>query len=243
MSCFVDGAVLDIFICSLACPLSGSRLGSPPSLPPHALAFSSTGTGKIVLKAQVLAGGRGKGTFDNGFQGGVHVIENDEWAVRDMASKMIGHRLITKQTGEAGIPCNMIQVVEAVKVQKEFYLALLLDRAAMGPVMIGSSEGGMDIEAVAEKNPDAIVKLPIDIATGLSLEAATDFARKMGIPDGCLENAADQMTKLYKLFTTVSHWPLSFCTRDLSSTHTHTHTHTTNTHALSSTPFLPLHPV
>ena len=55
----------------------------------------------------------------------------------------------------------------------------------MGPVMIGSSEGGMDIEAVAEKNPDAIVKLPIDIATGLSLEAATDFARKMGIPDGC----------------------------------------------------------
>ncbi|EGD80888.1 succinyl-CoA ligase subunit beta [Salpingoeca rosetta] len=163
-------------------------------------AAKSMSTSKVVLKAQVLAGGRGKGVFDNGFSGGVHVLDNDESKVREIASQMIGHNLITKQTGKEGRPCNMIQVVEAVNVQKEFYLALLLDRAAMGPVMIGSSQGGMDIEAVAAENPDAIVKLPIDIDGGLSMEAATNFARQMGIPDSCVDSAADQMVKLYQLF-------------------------------------------
>eukprot|EP01147_Barroeca_monosierra_P002726 gene2726-5599_t len=176
-------------------------LGAKARSPDEAVrAAKSIGSNKIVVKAQVLAGGRGKGVFDNGFQGGVHVVDNDEMAVRDIASNMIGHKLITKQTGSAGRPCNMIQVAEAVQVNKEYYLAILMDRAAMGPVMIGSAQGGMDIEAVAAADPEAIVQLPIDIEQGLDASAAADFAVRMGIEEACVDSAITAMSNLYKLF-------------------------------------------
>lgn len=99
------------------------------------------------MKAQVLAGGRGKGHFDTDFQGGVHVADSKEQVV-ELSKQMIGHTLITKQTGAEGRPCNMVHIAETVDIAKEFYFAVLMDRASAGPMVVGSSEGGMNIEEV-----------------------------------------------------------------------------------------------
>ena len=104
--------------------------------------------GHLVVKAQVHAGGRGKGTFKNGFQGGVHLVASADEA-RDVAEKMIGEILVTKQTGEAGKLVRKVMVAESVKISRELYLAILMDRASGAPVIIASTEGGMDIEEVA----------------------------------------------------------------------------------------------
>jgi succinyl-CoA synthetase beta subunit len=134
--------------------------------------FSSTGA---VIKAQVLAGGRGKGKFDTGLQGGVHVIKTPEEA-KDLASKMIGSHLITKQTGAAGRICNAVMLAERRDPSHEYYVAVLNDRASEGPVLVASAQGGMNIEEVAAKDPDAIITTPINYAKGLSKEEALGVA-------------------------------------------------------------------
>ncbi|EDQ91310.1 uncharacterized protein MONBRDRAFT_20070 [Monosiga brevicollis MX1] len=156
-------------------------------------------TDKVVIKAQVLAGGRGKGHFDNGFQGGVHVVKGED-EIRSAADNMIGHRLITKQTDEHGRPCNMVQIAECMDIDKEFYFALLMDRSMGGPCIVGSSQGGMDIEAVAEATPDAIIKVPVDIKEGLSTDKAIQVAKDMGFADDIAPKAAQEMINLYTLF-------------------------------------------
>jgi succinyl-CoA synthetase beta subunit len=100
---------------------------------------------------------------------------------------MLGHKLITKQTGAGGRPCNEVFVVERVYVRKEYYFAIVMDRKTQGPVIIASSEGGMDIETVAHENPDAIVTLPIDINTGLSYGDAIEVAKKLGFKGDAVE--------------------------------------------------------
>eukprot|EP00055_Hartaetosiga_balthica_P009586 m.38510 g.38510 ORF g.38510 m.38510 type:complete len:421 (-) comp6805_c0_seq1:212-1474(-) len=180
--------------------LSVAKGGKATTAEDAAAIAATIPTGKVVVKAQVLAGGRGMGHFDNGFQGGVHLVDNTADAVKEMANNMLGHNLITKQTGEEGRPCNMVMVAQAVNVQKEYYVAILLDRAAMGPVMIGSSEGGMNIEDVAESNPDAIKKLPLDITKSLSVDDAEVFAKSIGFPDSCARAAGEEFSKLYDLF-------------------------------------------
>ena len=101
----------------------------------------------------MLAGGRGKGHFiPNNFQGGVHISPVEQ--IGEIASKMIGQTLVTKQTGATGKPCEKVMISEKVSLQKELYLAFLLDRESGGPVVVSSPQGGMDIEAVAEKYPD-----------------------------------------------------------------------------------------
>ncbi|KAJ2963638.1 hypothetical protein NQZ79_g1456 [Umbelopsis isabellina] len=157
------------------------------------------GTDDMVIKAQVLAGGRGKGTFDNGFKGGVKTIFSPEEA-KQMAEKMIGSKLITKQTGAAGKPCNSVFVVERKYARREYYFAILMDRKSAGPVLVASSQGGVDIEAVAAENPDAIITMPIDIHKGLSREQAVDLATRVGFSPAGIEQAADTFEKLYKLF-------------------------------------------
>lgn len=155
--------------------------------------------GGLVIKAQVLAGGRGKGHFDNGFQGGVHLLKSPT-EVSEAAKKMLGHKLITKQTGADGRICNAVLVCEQLKSKKEYYFAILMDRSYQGPVMVASSEGGMDIEGVAASNPEAIIREPIDINKGLGMEQAKKVAKKIGIPDESLEEAANTFMNLYKLF-------------------------------------------
>eukprot|EP00834_Sanchytrium_tribonematis_P003524 NODE_138_length_16264_cov_1.140860.p8 type:complete len:350 gc:universal NODE_138_length_16264_cov_1.140860:6408-5359(-) len=153
-----------------------------------------------VIKAQVLAGGRGKGHFDSGLQGGVQLTSNSS-QIKEYAQQMLGHKLITKQTGAQGKPCNKVFIVEKLKLKKEYYFAILNDRKHQGPVLIASSEGGMDIEHVAATNPKAIVTQPIDIHKGLTDSVARDVATKIGFSGQAIDEAADIFQKLYKVFT------------------------------------------
>ncbi|PGH13721.1 hypothetical protein AJ80_06226 [Polytolypa hystricis UAMH7299] len=153
----------------------------------------------MVIKAQVLAGGRGKGTFDNGLKGGVRVIYSPTEA-KMFAEQMIGHNLVTKQTGAQGRLCNSVYICERKFARREFYLAILMDRQTQGPVIVASSQGGMDIETVAKETPDAILTTPIDINVGVTDEIARNIATEMGFSEQCVEEAKDSIQKLYKVF-------------------------------------------
>lgn len=157
------------------------------------------GTDDMVIKAQVLAGGRGKGTFDNGLKGGVRVIYSPHEAEM-FAEQMIGHNLVTKQTGAAGRLCSSVYICERKFARREFYLAILMDRASQTPVIVSSSQGGMDIETVAKENPEAITTTYIDINTGVPDDVARDIATKLGFSEQCIEEAKDTIQKLYKIF-------------------------------------------
>jgi len=153
----------------------------------------------LIVKSQILAGGRGKGVFDNGYKGGVKFtksIEEAEQAVQNM----LGHRLITKQTPKEGIKVQKIYIAECLDFQRELYLALLLDRQYDGPVFIASTEGGMDIEAVAEKTPEKIHKVPIDIIKGPTQEQLADLAQKLGFTGETAKRAIKLFFNLYDLF-------------------------------------------
>src|SRR6185437_16956649 len=121
---------------------------------------------EIVVKAQIHAGGRGKGTFTNGFKGGVHLCKSPEEA-RDLAWKMLGQTLVTHQTGPSGKVVNTVLVAKSVNIAREIYFAILLDRATAAPLIVASTEGGVEIEAVAAKSPEKIIREPIDPLAGL----------------------------------------------------------------------------
>jgi succinyl-CoA synthetase beta subunit len=160
----------------------------------------SFGHNRLVIKAQVLAGGRGKGHFDNGFQGGVHMVESPEQA-KEFATKMIGSKLITKQTGAAGRDCNAVMIAERRNPSHEYYVAVLNDRASQGPVLVVSNQGGMNIEEVAANDPDAIITTPIDFEKGVDKTVALELAKKLGFKDqSAQEEAANIFINLYKIF-------------------------------------------
>ncbi|XP_035912640.1 succinate--CoA ligase [ADP-forming] subunit beta, mitochondrial isoform X1 [Anopheles stephensi] len=155
-------------------------------------------TKNLVLKAQVLAGGRGKGSFKNGLKGGVRVVFSPQEA-EDISGKMINQLLVTKQTGAAGRICNSVMVAERKFPRREFYFAVMMERAFNGPVLIASSQGGVNIEEVAAENPDAIVYEPIDINKGLQKDQAIQVAKKVGLNDK-LEETAKMLLNMYDLF-------------------------------------------
>jgi succinyl-CoA synthetase beta subunit len=158
------------------------------------------GQDQLVIKAQVLAGGRGKGKFDSGFQGGVHMVSSPELA-QEYASKMIGSHLITKQTGAAGRICNAVMLAERRNPTHEYYVAVLNDRASQGVVLVASSQGGMNIEEVAAKDPDAIITTPISFKNGLSKQEAVGVAKKLGFKtEDAQSQAADIFINLIKIF-------------------------------------------
>ena len=159
------------------------------------------GSTDLVVKAQVLAGGRGKGSFKGGYKGGVQLVYSPD-EVETAAKGMIGDFLITKQTGADGRICNSVMVTERKYTRKEYYIAIMNERAFNGPVIIASSEGGVNIEETAEKNPDAIVKFPIDVMEGLSKEGALEVAQKLGINPAKHEDVANTLLNLYNLFLT-----------------------------------------
>ena len=116
------------------------------------------------------------------------------------ASQMIGHNLITKQTGAKGRICNSVFLVERKFARREFYLAILMDRANQCPVIIGSSQGGMSIEDVAKENPDAIITTPVDIHVGVTDEMADKIVEKLGFSEQCKKEARETVQKLYRCF-------------------------------------------
>ena len=113
---------------------------------------------------------------------------------------MIGHKLITKQTGARGRLCNAVYICERKFARREFYLAILMDRASQSPVIVASSQGGMDIETVAKDTPDAIITTRVDINQGVTDDMARNIASELGFSDQCIEDAKDTIQKLYKVF-------------------------------------------
>ena len=151
----------------------------------------------VVIKAQVHAGGRGKGTFKDGFKGGVHLCKTAE-DVYEKAKAMLGNVLVTKQTGAEGRLVSKLLVAAAPRIKKEFYLAVLLDRATSRPLMMVSTEGGMDIEEVAAKTPEKIVKETIDPALGMYPYQARKLAAALGLTGDLINPAVKLLQGTYK---------------------------------------------
>jgi succinyl-CoA synthetase beta subunit len=153
----------------------------------------------IVVKAQIHAGGRGKGSFKNGFKGGVHVRKTPD-EVRDVAAKMLGQILVTHQTGPAGRLVNKVLVAESADIAREIYFAVLLDRATAAPLIVASTEGGVEIEAVAAKSPEKIIREPIDSLAGLQPCQARKLASQLGFESSQLKNGSKLFEGLYRTF-------------------------------------------
>ncbi|MFN3410329.1 MAG: ADP-forming succinate--CoA ligase subunit beta [Limisphaerales bacterium] len=150
-----------------------------------------------VIKSQIHAGGRGKGTFKHGFQGGVKLAKSVADAV-NFADNMLGKTLVTKQTGPEGRVVSTILVAAAEDIKKEFYLAVLLDRAASKPLIMASTEGGMDIEEVAEKHPEKIVKEHVDPLMGFQPWQGRKIAAALGLKGDLANQCGKLLAGVYK---------------------------------------------
>jgi succinyl-CoA synthetase beta subunit len=153
----------------------------------------------IVVKAQIHAGGRGKGTFTNGFKGGVHILKTPA-EVGDVAAKMLGQILVTHQTGSAGRQVNKVLVAESADIAREIYFAVLVDRATAAPVIVASTEGGVEIEAVAAKSPEKIIREPINPLAGLQPFQTRKLAKQLGFESSQLKSASKLFEGLYRTF-------------------------------------------
>jgi succinyl-CoA synthetase beta subunit len=155
-----------------------------------------------VVKSQIHAGGRGAGKFQGNPDGagGVRVVKSlDE--VRESAGEMLGHVLITKQTGPAGKEVNRIYIEDGCDIAREMYLGMLLDRETSRLTMMASTEGGMEIEEVAAATPEKILKVSIDPATGMTSEEARELALGLGLEEGKqVDSGIDFMLTMYKAF-------------------------------------------
>ena len=153
----------------------------------------------VVVKAQIHAGGRGKGTFTNGFKGGVQVRKTPA-EVRDVAAKMLGQILVTHQTGPGGRQVNKVLVAESADIAREIYFAVLVDRTTAAPVIVASMEGGVEIEAVAAKSPEKIIREPIDPLAGLQPFQTRKLAKQLGFESSQLKSASKLFEGLYRTF-------------------------------------------
>ena len=149
--------------------------------------------GKVwVVKAQIHAGGRGKG-------GGVKLAKSvDE--VRTLAGQILGMQLKTHQTGPVGQKVRRLFIEEGADIRKELYIGMVVDRGSQRVVLMASSEGGMDIEEVAAKTPEKIHKVAIDPGTGLTDGEGDDIALKIGLPEKAVPQARELFKALYKAF-------------------------------------------
>ena len=153
----------------------------------------------VVVKSQIHAGGRGKGTFTDGFKGGVKFAKTKADAL-DYANKMFNNTLVTIQTGPAGRKVQTIYFTQACDIKKEYYLAILLDRATSKPVIVASTEGGVDIETVAHETPEKLFKVLVDPAYGLADFQVRELVFKLGFNPAEAKNAAKLIRGLYTFF-------------------------------------------
>jgi succinyl-CoA synthetase beta subunit len=145
-----------------------------------------------VVKAQIHAGGRGKG-------GGVKVAKSLE-QVKEYADQIMGMQLITHQTGPEGQKVRRLLIEEGADIKQELYVSMVTDRISQRVVLMASSEGGMDIEEVAHSNPEKIHQIAIDPAVGLTDAEADDISAKIGVPAGSIADARVQLQGLYKAY-------------------------------------------
>ncbi len=175
----------------------GEVCSTPAEVRTAAEKLLAAGHRRVVVKSQIHAGGRGKGTFKNGFKGGVHLCERSQDAF-EKAKEMLGQVLVTKQTGPEGRVVSKVLVEAASAIKKEFYLAVLLDRATSRPLMMASTEGGMDIEEVAAKTPEKLLKESIDPAVGIMPFQARKIASGLGLKGDLFNGAVKLITSVYK---------------------------------------------
>ncbi|MFP3915962.1 MAG: ADP-forming succinate--CoA ligase subunit beta [Actinomycetota bacterium] len=159
--------------------------------------IEETGNPVVVVKSQIHAGGRGKGTFKehpdvngvnvvtSGIEGGVEAAEAE---VRSLASQMLGSTLVTVQTGEEGKQVNRLYVEQGIDIARELYLSILLDRSVSRNIVMASTEGGVEIERVAEETPERILRQVIDPAVGLADFQANALARDLGLESAAARN-------------------------------------------------------
>lgn len=164
-------------------------------------AAESMDTSLYVVKAQIHAGGRGAGHFTDNPEGkgGVRLCKTVD-DVRDAAEAMMGKTLVTKQTGPEGKEVQRLYVTDGVDIEKEYYCSVVLDRGTSRVTFMVSTEGGMEIEEVAEENPDAIIKVSVDPATGMSGFHARRLAFGLGLEGAQVKSAVKFFTNLYKCF-------------------------------------------
>ncbi len=155
--------------------------------------------GPTMVKSQIHAGGRGKGTFTDGFKGGVKFCKTKAEA-KELAGKMLGNTLVTLQTGPAGRKVQTVYFTVASDIKKEYYLAILLDRASSKPVIVASTEGGVEIETVAHHTPEKIHKVLVDPAYGLADFQVRELITKLGFAGNEAKNAAKLIRNLYTAF-------------------------------------------
>ena len=174
--------------------------GAPAKTPEEFVnALAELPEGVTVVKSQIHAGGRGKGTFKDGFKGGVKVCKTKAEA-REVAAKMLGNTLVTAQTGPAGRKVQTIYFNVGSQIKKEYYLAILLDRASSRPVIVASTEGGVEIEKVAHETPDKIFKVFIDPAYGLADFQVRELIFKLGFTGAEAKNANKLIRALYRCY-------------------------------------------
>jgi succinyl-CoA synthetase beta subunit len=159
--------------------------------------FLAQGADLIAVKSQIHAGGRGKGTFKSGFQGGVKLCKTAE-DVYQKAKAMLGNVLVTKQTGPEGRLVRKLIIAVAPDIEKELYLAVLLDRSSSRPVVMASTEGGMDIEEVAARTPEKILKETIDPAVGMMPYQARKIATALGLRGDLISQGTKLLMGVYK---------------------------------------------
>ena len=166
--------------------------GGVAATPVEAKKIAAELGGKVVIKAQVYAGGRGKA-------GGIKVASTPEEAEK-MAGQILGTRLVTHQTTPEGVPVSKVLVEKAFDIERELYLSVIVDNVSQMPVMMASEAGGMDIEEVAQTSPEKIIKVYVDRAAGFQAFQGRKLAYGMNLSQAQVRPAGSLMTNIYKLF-------------------------------------------
>lgn len=165
-----------------------------------AAAFQQLGGELAVVKSQIHAGGRGKGTFkQHPDQRGVVLVKSAD-AAKDNAARMLGSTLVTIQTGSEGKVVSTLLIEEGLKITRELYLGIVVDRESGGPILIASTEGGMDIEVVAHKSPEKILHEPFDVEAGLRGYQARNVAYRLGLEGTSIRAAEKMLRQLCQFF-------------------------------------------
>jgi succinyl-CoA synthetase beta subunit len=153
----------------------------------------------IVVKAQIHAGGRGKGTFTDGYKGGVKVVKGRAAAL-EAANHMLDNTLVTAQTSAEGRRVQTLYFTEGCDIEHEYYLAIVLDRETAQSMIIASTEGGMDIEEVAEKTPEKLIRVPVSPTMGLRHHQCRQVAFALGFSGDQVKQFGRILTGVYKMF-------------------------------------------
>jgi succinyl-CoA synthetase beta subunit len=156
-------------------------------------------TSDLVIKAQIHAGGRGKGTFKSGYKGGVKLVKSPE-EIKEAAKNMLGQTLVTAQTGPEGKLVSKVMVAVAKTPVRELYFAIVMDRDAKAPVIIASTKGGMNIEDVAHETPELIMNMVVDPAIGLQPYQSRKLAEYLELKGKLLKPSVEIFHALYNLF-------------------------------------------